>query len=148
MVPAAAAALVVGGPAIASLSAERVELPPRTAEQLLVSLQDRDIEAWSGTLTTSVDLGIPGVRSLASAAGGGSGRGLDASMLLEGERTVRVWHDGSGDDARARASIMAERGEFTIVRDGDTTWTYASDTGAVTKAQATDGENSQGSQGS
>ena len=136
MVPIAAAALVVGGPALASLSAERVELPRTSAEELLTSLGEVDVDAWSGTLTTSVDLGIPGIRGLVAAAGDGAGAGLSAAMLLEGDRTVRVWHDGSGPDSRARLAIVAERGEYSVVRDGATTWTYASDTGAVTKSEA------------
>jgi outer membrane lipoprotein-sorting protein len=126
-VPAGVSALVLGGavlgPAL-SASAE-VELPERSAEQLLTDLQTADVDAFSGTVAQRADLGLP---ALPAGMGGGE-HSTDLMSLLDGENTLRVW--ASGD--RARVSLHGELGELGVVSDGTEVWTWSSDERAATR---------------
>ncbi|GAA2725324.1 LolA family protein [Cellulomonas aerilata] len=125
-VPTGVAALVLGGavagPAL-SASAE-VELPERSAAQLLTDLQTADVDAFSGTVRHHADLGLP---VLPGGMGGGE-HSTDLSALLDGTTELRVWAAGH----KGRVSLEGRLGEYGIVTDGADLWTWSSDENAAT----------------
>lgn len=115
-VPAAAGSLILGGALLAPLAASAdAGLPPRTAEELLVALQQAEPTPLSGTVGTSADLGLPSLPM--SMAGGG------ALALATGDATVRVWADGPD---RQRLALIEDRAETTVVRSGSEAWVWSS----------------------
>lgn len=129
-VPAGLAAVVVGAGLVAPVvAAAEPDLPERTAAELLDDLQSAEVTGFSGTLVHRADLGLsslPGV----TGGSGGPGGGTDATSLLDGEHTLRVWAVGPD---RSRVSLHGEMGELTVVADGEDLWTWSSDDRAVTR---------------
>lgn len=115
-----AATLVV--PAVAASAG--VDLPDRTAEQLLTDLQGADVAALQGTVVLDADLGLP---SLPQSGGGPYGSG-DLTSMLDGTTTMRVWASQDG----ARVAVLGTLGETDVVTDGDQVWIWSSDDNAVT----------------
>ena len=119
-VPVGVTALVLGGavlgPAL-SASAE-VELPERSAAQLLTDLQTAQVDAFSGTVSHRADLGLPALPD-----GMGGEHRTDLASLLTGEHTLRVWAAGE----KARVALHGELGELDVVTDGDGVWTWSSE---------------------
>lgn len=113
-VPALAVA-AVGAATIAPRAVAEPALPAKTAEQLLVDLQQHDIDHLSGTVETVSDLGLPAMP--------GEG-GSDAMSLLTGSNTVRVWQSGH---EQSRVSLLGNGSETTIVRNGDEVWQWSSE---------------------
>ncbi len=124
LVPVAALAAIAGGVAVNQAAAEP-PLPAKTAEQLLTDLQRPTLEAFSGTVTSTVDLGLP-------ARPGGE----DATQLLSGTHTVRIWSDG---DAQ-KVAIADGTDEWSTVRNGNTVWTWSSAEQKAVKTTVAQGE--------
>ena len=131
-VPVGIAALVVGGsvlgPAVAASAG--VDLPERTAAQLLTDLQGADVTALSGTVLVDAKLGLPAL-SLAGMSGGphgGGGSGTDLLSVLGGTTSIGVW--ASGD--KARVAVHGDGGERDLITDGSQLWTWSSDDMSVT----------------
>ena len=82
-VPVAAAAIAVG--AVAWPSEAKADLPDRSAEQLLVDVQQAKVDGLSGTLSETADLGLP-----ALPAGFGGSTGTSLQSLVTGTHTARV----------------------------------------------------------
>jgi hypothetical protein len=124
-VPAGVATLVLGGavagPAL-SASAE-VELPERSAAQLLTDLQTAQVDAFSGTVSHHADLGLPALPD-----GMGGEHSTDLTSLLDGEHELRVWAAGE----KGRIALEGQLGEFGVVSDGTDLWTWSSDDSAAT----------------
>jgi outer membrane lipoprotein-sorting protein len=118
--PAGVAALVLGGavagPAL-SASAE-VDLPERSAAQLLTDLQTADVDAFSGTVSHHADLGLPSLPD-----GMGGEHSTDLTSLLDGDHELLVW--AAGD--KGRISLKGRLGEYGVVSDGTDLWTWSSD---------------------
>lgn len=122
VVPAGAALLVVGSGAIGALSASADPgLPPRTAEELLMALQQPTATALSGTVVSQADLGLPELPMASS-------RGSELSSLASGTRTLRVWTDGPD---RMRLAVLGASSESDMVRNGDEVWVWSSDRGTA-----------------
>ncbi|KAB1937272.1 hypothetical protein F8271_19610 [Micromonospora sp. ALFpr18c] len=117
LVPATAAVAVIGGGAAIGTFAAEAEpsLPPRTAAQLLVDLQTSRLEGLSGTVVQRADLGLPPLLGLAG--------GNDATTLLTGTHTLRVWYSGP---ERQRVALLDTLGERDVVRNGRDLWTWQS----------------------
>ena len=136
LVPAATAALVLGGGAAvgAITAAADPSLPPRSAAQLLVDLQSVEVDGFSGTIVQRADLGLPAV---ALPRGGGQGGPEDPggqgsaslSSLLAGTHTLRVWYAGP---ERARVALLDTLGQSDIIRNGTDLWTWDSRANAAT----------------
>ncbi len=109
----------MGGVALAQSADASTPLPARSAEQLLVDLQTAPSTPISGTITDSVDLGLP---ELPSSMTSGSQEGSPAT-LLSGDHTWRVWSDGK---TKSRLSLLADQSETNIVRNGDQVWQWSS----------------------
>jgi outer membrane lipoprotein-sorting protein len=115
-VPGAAATVLVAGSVLAPLGAVADSgLEPRTAEELLVALQQAEPTPVSGTVVTDADLGLPDLPM-------GMG-GTGAMALASGTTTLRVWTDGP---ERQRLAMIEERAETTVVRNGAVAWVWSS----------------------
>lgn len=118
--PAAAVATIAGGITAVSVyqASAKPALPPRTAAQLLTDVQHAHVDALSGTIVESADLGLP---ALPSSMSGANGQGL--AELLSGSHTLRIWTAGSG---RMRLSLQDAMGESDVIRNGSNLWTWNS----------------------
>ena len=116
-VPVGTATLLVAGATLAPLGAVADSpLPARSAEELLVALQEPSVEAVSGTVAMRTDLGLPDLpMGMMPSAG--------PLALLDGESTLRVWTDGPD---RARLALIERAGETTLVRNGSEVWVWSS----------------------
>ncbi|MGB8022249.1 MAG: hypothetical protein WCF04_13550 [Candidatus Nanopelagicales bacterium] len=109
--------LFVGGAVVGTMGAAADDgLPPRSAEQLLVDLQQPDATALSGTVVTHADLGLPALPFEATGASG-------LQALASGSQTLRVWYDGP---ERARVALLGQAAETDVIRNGRALWTWSS----------------------
>lgn len=115
-VPGAAATVLIAGSVLAPLGAVADSgLEPRTAQELLVALQQAEPTPISGTVATDADLGLPDLPM-------GMG-GTGAMALASGATTLRVWSDGP---QRQRLAMIEDRAETTVVRNGTVAWVWSS----------------------
>lgn len=122
-VPATIGVLVLGGSVLGpGLAASGVDLPDRTPEQVLTDLQTADVEAFSGTVAHTADLGLPTLPTTEGPTG------TDLTALLDGTSTLRVWSAGP---EHSRVSLHGPLGEVVVVRDGAEVWTWSSDDGVA-----------------
>lgn len=125
-VPVGIGALAVAGTLVApGVASAGVDLPPRTAEQLLTDLQGADVHAVQGTVEVDADLGLP---SLPTAAQNAFGSSTEPLALLSGTTTLRVWASPDG----ARVAVLGTIGESDVSTDGTQVWTWSSATSAFT----------------
>jgi outer membrane lipoprotein-sorting protein len=131
LVPSAAAVVVIGGGAAAGTIAASADpsLPPRSAAQLLVDVQNAKIAGLSGTVVETADLGLPSLSGL------GSG-GADITKLIAGSNTARVWYAG---EEKARIAILGTLGETDVIRNGNTVWTWRSADNTATQTTLSPG---------
>ncbi len=117
-VPAAAGALILAGASAGTVIASAdAGLPPRTAQELLVDLQDPQTDALSGTVVATADLGLPALPT-------GMGSSAELTSLVSGSHTLRVWSDGPD---RSRLAMIGTSEETDVVRNGRDVWVWASD---------------------
>ena len=118
-VPGVAAVTFVGGGALVSTISANADagLPPRTAAQLLVDVQQARLDGLSGTVVQRSDLGIP---ALPGAGGQGSS---DLASMVSGTHTLRVWYAGPD---KARLALLGELGESDVILNGPDLWTWSS----------------------
>lgn len=112
----AAAGLIAGGTASAD-----EKLPPRSAEQLLVDLQQAEVDGFSGTVQQSADLGIPAVPGV-------SQHGSDFTSLISGTHTLRVAYAAPD---KSKVALLGDLSESSVIRDGADVWTWSSRENAV-----------------
>jgi outer membrane lipoprotein-sorting protein len=118
LVPTAAAATVLGGSLVGTLIASAdPTLPPRSAAQLLVDLQNARVDGLSGTVVQRADLGLP---ALPRGAGAGN---ADLTSLISGTNTLRIWYAGPD---QTRLAVLGTLGETDVIRDGDDVWIWES----------------------
>ncbi len=117
-VPLLAFAAVTGTTYVAALpvSAEP-HLPDRSPGQLLVDLQRARMEAVSGTIVQTTDLGLPELPGL------GIPTGSPLAPLLSGSHTWRVWYGGR---AKVRVAQVTSFGETDVIRNGSDLWVWDS----------------------
>jgi len=131
--PLLAAVVVAVIAAVPGLSAASTpSLPPLTAQQLIVKVQQANVSSFSGTLDLSTNLGIPNLSALAGAAGGGgghNGQGFTPTDLLSGSHRALVWF--AGPDA-TRVALLQDMAETDVVHNGNNVWIWDSSTKKVT----------------
>jgi outer membrane lipoprotein-sorting protein len=137
-VPVVAAAALAGvGPLATTLTASaHGSLPPRTAAQLLVDVQNARVQGLSGTVVETSDLGLPSLPNLGGQGGGSS----SFSSLVSGSHTMRVWYAGPG---QVRMALLGQLGESDLVRNGGDVWAWSSDTNTATHWTAPAAEGAQ-----
>jgi outer membrane lipoprotein-sorting protein len=130
--PVVVAAVVVGGGFASSASADPVEKTPQEVLELAAS---STLNAFSGTIEQSSNLGLPDLSALggttgedsASAPGSADDKpSTDISSALElltAPHTVRVYVDGPD---RSRVQILDDMAERDAIRNGDDLWFYDS----------------------
>lgn len=129
----AVAALAIAPAALAG-GTVHPRLPARTADQLLVSLQQAKVDGLSGTVRETANLGLPSLPTASTAGRGSSGSGASTAALsqvtdlLAGTHTLQVASAGPG---RQRVAILDRLAERDIIHNGRDVWTYDSATRAV-----------------
>lgn len=110
--------LATGGSLVGFITASaRDGLPPRSASQLLVDVQEARLDGLSGTIVQNADLGLP---SLPGVGGSGSS---DMTSLVAGSHTLRLWYAGPN---RIRLALLGSLGESDLVRSGTDLWSWSS----------------------
>ncbi|MGH3509758.1 MAG: LolA family protein [Nocardioidaceae bacterium] len=124
-VPAVAAVLLTGtGATVTAISAAaRSGLPPRSAAQLLVDVQNARVHGLSGTVVETTDLGLPSIPGV----GDGGDSGL--MSLISGSHTLRLWYAGP---RQMRLALLGSFGESDIIRNGSELWSWSSTTRSAT----------------
>lgn len=120
-VPALVIAGAVGIPAMANAA---VNLPAKSASQIVALAEKSAGTSFSGTVTQTSDLGLPDLSALGG--GGSSASGSSASDLLSqltGTHTARVFVAG---DSKARVQTLDTLAERDVIRDGSDVWAYDS----------------------
>jgi outer membrane lipoprotein-sorting protein len=125
LVPATVAAAVIGGgAAVRALQAAAAPTPPpRSAAELLADIGSARLDAMSGTVVETADLGLPNLPMLSGLPGG------DLTALLSGTHTVRLWY--SGPDS-ARIALLSTLGEYDLITNGHDLWTWSSSANTAT----------------
>lgn len=119
LVPALALALVFGIPAVSQrVAAADPGLPPRTAEQLLMDLASATPVPMSGTVTQTMNLGLPALPQL-----GAVSEDLSPLGLLTGNHTWRLWTNAS--DSVKVAKVNGSH-ELAVIHNPSETWVWNS----------------------
>lgn len=140
-IPAIAAPIVVGAAVVlVPLQANAaVDLPDLTPEELLELAASSDVDALSGTIEQTSELGLPDLSAITGGTGGsssghgsrdgdddGAASGADLDDVLElvtGDHTAKVYVDGPN----ARLQVLDQLGERDVyVTEGDGAWIWDS----------------------
>jgi len=124
--PAVAAPVVIAAGALAgSLPAGASDpLPAKTPAQVLELAASHQVQAFSGTVEQSADLGLPELPATGKPSASASpGSVASVIELLSGKHTARVFMDGKDN---ARVQVMDQLAERDVVRHGNDVWFYSS----------------------
>ena len=113
LVPLAALLTVITTALVAGNASADEKLPPRSAEQLLVDLQQAQVTGFSGTVEESANLGIPTLPGV-------SQHGADFTSLISGSHTLHVAY--AAPDS-AKVSLLGNLSESSVIRHGTDVWT-------------------------
>jgi outer membrane lipoprotein-sorting protein len=119
-----AAAIAAGGVGSVLSADAAPALPERSAEQLLIDLQNSTVETFSGTVVQNADLGLPALPSV----GGGQGS-ASLTSLVSGSHTARVWYGGPD---KARFALLGTLGESDVIRNKNDVWVWSSSENSAT----------------
>jgi len=117
-----------------------VDLPDKTPAELIAFAAASDVDALSGTIEQSSDLGLPDLGALTGAMGDESSEGAptaadidDLIALVTGSHTAKVYLDGES----ARLQVLDQLGERNVYVDGDANETWYVDSETQTATQFT-----------
>jgi outer membrane lipoprotein-sorting protein len=132
VVPAATAALIIGGgAALGAVTADAAApLPARSAAQLLADVHSSEVTGLSGTVVQTSDLGIPDLPSIGGAPMLGGMGSSDLTALISGTHTLRLWYAGP---QQVRLALLGSLGESDIIRNGADLWTWSSTSNTATR---------------
>ncbi|MGV1003336.1 MAG: LolA family protein [Candidatus Nanopelagicales bacterium] len=126
LVPVGVVAALGVGSLINSAAADAPpDVPALTAQQVLAKVAASEVDAFSGTVVTRTDLGLPSLSELTGSSPHASVKDA-ASMvtrLLTGATELRVARSGA---SQSRVTVLDDFSEFAVIRNGSTLWTYAS----------------------
>jgi outer membrane lipoprotein-sorting protein len=126
-VPAGAVVLIAAGSLLASRTASAdAGLPPRSAAQLLVDVQQSSTRQLSGTVVQTANLGLPDIPGLTGQASGSPAAKAGATNLtsiVSGTHTWRIW---LGGPTQARVALVGGSGESDVIRNGNDLWVWSS----------------------
>jgi outer membrane lipoprotein-sorting protein len=121
-IPAVAVpAVIAAGAVIIPMQAgAAVNLPAKTPSEVLALVASSKVEAFSGTVEQSSNLGLPELPT--------TGPGSDSSQasmldLVTGSHTARVYADGP---TKERVQVLDSLAERDAVRNGTDAWLYSS----------------------
>lgn len=117
----AAALAVLGAVALTANHVANADpsLPPRSAAQLLVDVQQANLKGLSGTVVQTSNLGLPDVNLGGSTQGGSS----SLTSLVSGTHSWRVWLAGP---QQQRLALVGSLGESDVIRNGRDLWVWSS----------------------
>lgn len=95
-------------------------LPHKSPAEVIAMIGHANVQALSGTLQQTSDLGLPSLPTTGPAATQGPASTLE---LLTGSHTARVYMDGP---SKARFQVMDLLAERDLVRNGNDVWLYNS----------------------
>ncbi len=122
-VPATALVFIGGAAFVTSATATADSgLPPRTAAELLVDLQQAQLHGLSGTVVQTANLGLPQLPGVTGGQGS-SGTSTSLSSVLSGTHTWRVWTAGP---TQSRLALVGSAGESDVIRNGPDLWLWSS----------------------
>jgi outer membrane lipoprotein-sorting protein len=136
---AAITAVVVIAPQAAS-GAQHPNLAPRTAAQLLASLEQAQVPQFSGTTVETSRLGLPSIDPGELPAGispGAESPLLQLVTLLTGSHTAQLAY--GGPERQRVAIFLSDLSETDVVHNGADLWTYSSDGNTVSHTTVSDG---------
>jgi outer membrane lipoprotein-sorting protein len=121
LVPLSVVAVIAGGAALApTLASATPSLPTLSAQQLLAKVAGSKVDAFSGTMSLSTDLGLPQLPNFSGTA--------NPFSLLSGTHTLQVAADGP---QRQRVALLDQLSEYDVIHNGTQLWTYDSETNSV-----------------
>lgn len=142
------AVIVVAVVAVPLQAGAAVDLPNKSAAEILGLVSDSTVTSFSGTLEQTSNLGLPDVGSALSNMPGGAADSADgteagagphttakvaaamtALELLTGSHTARVFADGPEN---LRVQVIDRLNERNLVRSGNEVWFYDSETNEAT----------------
>ena len=107
-------------------------LAPKTAEQVLTMIGTSKVDAFSGKLTTTSNLGLPSLPSGVGGSSSSSTSGVSSILsLLASPQSARVYVDGS---TKERVQILTSLAEQDVIRNGNDVWQYDSKKNTATHA--------------
>lgn len=148
--PAVVAAGAVGAAAlVAPFTANAaVDLPDKTAAEVLALIQEKDVDAFSGTVEQAANLGLPDLAELATPGGSATNDDDDAPSpasaameLLTGSHTAQVFVNGPD---QARLQVLDQLEERNVILNGADLWYYNSDENEAIHATLEDHEKPDG----
>lgn len=127
VVPAVIAAAVVAVPLQAGAS---VDLPDKSADEVLQLLAESTEDSFSGTVEKTADLGLPSIpEGMDAVAPGDAGAVGSLFELLGGTQEARVFVDGP---LNLRVQVKDSLAERLAVTNGTDAWYYDSETNVAT----------------
>ncbi|MEO7061370.1 MAG: hypothetical protein ABI083_16745 [Lapillicoccus sp.] len=121
-VPVVAVLAIGGATALTSRTASAdAGLPPISAQQLLVDVQQAKVDGLSGSVRQTVDVGLPQLPGVSSSAGAGGDPAL--TSIFSGTHTWRVWLAGP---TQQRLALVGNLGESDVIRNGSDLWLWSS----------------------
>lgn len=130
------AVVVVGAVAIPLQAGAAVNLPDKTAAEVLLMVSDSTVTSFSGTVEQTSNLGLPDIdlgsvgSSSDSAAGGPSADMLQTALeFASGSHTARIFVDGPEN---IRVQVKDPLAERNAVSNGTDAWFYDSETDVAT----------------
>jgi outer membrane lipoprotein-sorting protein len=138
-IPAGVAIVVVAAGAVAvPLAANAASsISPKSAKQVIELVENSTTTAFSGTLETTSDLGLPSLPSVPGSSTGAASADTSAASilsLLSSPQKVRVYVDGA---SKERVQVLTSLAEQDVIRNGTDLWQYDSKKNAVTHATLT-----------
>jgi outer membrane lipoprotein-sorting protein len=129
---AAPAALIVAGAVVVPMAASAApNLPEKSPAEVLSLIAASDVDAFSGEVTATSDLGLPSLSSIPGGGPTGTGSETDAAStvleFLTGSHDLRVYRDGGN----SRVQVMDQLAERDVIVSDDEAWLYDSDENSV-----------------
>ncbi|QIG40840.1 hypothetical protein G5T42_16290 [Microbacterium sp. 4R-513] len=134
---AVAAGALIAAVAVPLAASAQVDLPDKTAAELVEFAAGSDVEAMTGTIEQSSELGLPDLQGLfgdedGPGADGGSAAGpADVLDLLIGSHTANIYRD----EDRVRLQVLDRLAERNVYVDGEAGegWFVDSETQTATR---------------
>ncbi|WBM79036.1 outer membrane lipoprotein carrier protein LolA [Cryobacterium breve] len=116
------AVIAVGALAVPLTAGAAVDLPDKTPEQVLALVGTSTVDALSGTIEQTSELGLPELPTTGPGASANTGA-ASALELLTGSHTGRVYLNGPDN---IRLQVLDNLAERDLVRNGSDVWLYNS----------------------
>ncbi|HEY5222138.1 MAG TPA: DUF2092 domain-containing protein [Microbacteriaceae bacterium] len=135
--PAVVVPVLIAGGTLAANAVTDITLPTKTPDQVVALVASDSVNAFSGTLQQSSDLGLPELPTTGPAAGAAGSMGASSAdaaaasalELLSGSHTARIYTDGP---TKERVQVMDTLAERDLVRSGTELWLYDSQKATAT----------------